>query len=405
MGTELTTVNAEIVAHPSPLEVERQRFLPIMPISQAVERREMMVQAVQKLMRPDHDYGKIPGVNKDVLLQPGAQKLDNLFGFVPRFEIVSCAEDWTGEDHGGEPFFQYNVKCQLWRGDFLMGEAIGSCSSWESKYRYRNSDRICPACSKNTIIKGKEAYGGGWICFTKKGGCNAKYKDGDKSIEGQATGKVKNPDIYDQVNTILKMAEKRAHVAATINATSASEFFTQDMEDNGGNSGSSDGPQPDPRGTKEAAAAVRDKKVTEMKNGKSYAEVSTHDPRSRPMPIETDSKPVIVGRNPVLDWNEAVAKKEFFARDKFQILDLFGEIKTKLSLLTGNDATYYQVIGGHGAKHANDFKGKTTSWACYRDLVASYVQIEASMAPPPPDGPPEAWTADDSDLPDSLRGQ
>jgi hypothetical protein len=31
------------------------------------------------------------------------------------------------------------------------------------------------------------------------------------------------------VNTVLKMAYKRAKVATTINATSASEFFTQDV--------------------------------------------------------------------------------------------------------------------------------------------------------------------------------
>jgi hypothetical protein len=32
-------------------------------------------------------------------------------------------------------------------------------------------------------------------------------------------------------NTILKMAMKRAHIAATLNATGASRIFTQDVED------------------------------------------------------------------------------------------------------------------------------------------------------------------------------
>jgi hypothetical protein len=43
--------------------------------------------------------------------------------------------------------------------------------------------------------------------------------------------RVPNPDIADQVNTIMQMAQKRALVAATRIAVNASEFFTQDLED------------------------------------------------------------------------------------------------------------------------------------------------------------------------------
>lgn len=370
---------AEIVSSPSALEVERQRFLPVMNIAMAVERRATMVEAVQKLMRPDHDYGKIPGVKKDVLLQPGAQKLDNLFGFVPRFEIASSIEDWTGKDHGDEPFFQYNVKCQLWRGDFLMGEAIGSCSSWESKYRYRSGDRVCPACQKpGAIIKGKEEYGGGWLCFPKKGGCNAKFKDGDQSIEGQATGKVKNPDIYDQVNTILKMAEKRAHVAATINATSASEFFTQDMEDA---SGGPPEPPPDPRGSQKAANAVAEQKLDAMRNGRGFVET----PKPQPAPVS--------------EWETDIAQKLYRSLDKYGKLKAFGEVKARISRATGSDAQYYSTLKDHGVAHANEFKLVKTSWACYEELVDLAEGIEASLAPPPMD-----YQADDSDVPPELRG-
>jgi hypothetical protein len=51
------------------------------------------------------------------------------------------------------------------------------------------------------------------------------------AIESQQAGRKANPDAADVVNTVLKMAYKRAKVATTINATSASEFFTQDVED------------------------------------------------------------------------------------------------------------------------------------------------------------------------------
>ena len=42
---------------------------------------------------------------------------------------------------------------------------------------------------------------------------------------------VPNSDPAEQVNTILKMADKRALVAATLIATGLSEYFTQDIED------------------------------------------------------------------------------------------------------------------------------------------------------------------------------
>jgi len=53
-------------------EIERARFMPVMDIQQAVMRRQMIVDATQKLMKQGVDYGKIPGTDRDVLLQPGA---------------------------------------------------------------------------------------------------------------------------------------------------------------------------------------------------------------------------------------------------------------------------------------------------------------------------------------------
>jgi len=34
---------------------------------------------------------------------------------------------------------------------------------------------FCPECGADAIIKGKEEYGGGWLCFNKKGGCGMKW--------------------------------------------------------------------------------------------------------------------------------------------------------------------------------------------------------------------------------------
>jgi hypothetical protein len=211
--------------------VERARFMPAMSIESAVERYNAVTEFVSRVLRKDVDYGVIPGTEKRTLLKPGAEKLTTFFGLSTRFELLERIEDWTGEAHGGEPFFYYLYRCRLMRGDVAIAEGDASCNSRETKYRWRESQRACPACGVAAIIKGREEYGGGWVCFKKKGGCGAKYADGDAVIESQPTGRVFNPDIADQVNTIQKMAQKRALVGSVLLAVNASEFFTQDVED------------------------------------------------------------------------------------------------------------------------------------------------------------------------------
>ena len=211
--------------------VERARFMPAMSIESAVERYNAVTEFVSRVLRKDVDYGVIPGTEKRTLLKPGAEKLTTFFGLSTRFELLERIEDWTGEQHGGEPFFYYLYRCRLFRGDVLIAEGDASCNSREAKYRWREAQRACPACGQAAIIKGKEDFGGGWLCWKKKGGCGAKYPDGDQTIESQQTGRVFNADIADQVNTIQKMSQKRSLVGAVLLAVNASEFFTQDVED------------------------------------------------------------------------------------------------------------------------------------------------------------------------------
>ena len=211
---------------------EPMAVMPVLDIRAAIVRQQALTDFVSKIMHENTDFGTIPGTDKPTLLKPGAEKLTTFFGLSKRFVLVERTEDWTGANHSGEPFFYYLYRCQLYgRNNTLIAEADGSASSWESKYRYRNSERVCPQCGKAAIIKGKAEYGGGWLCFNRKGGCGAKFADKDKQITEQITGKVPNPDPADTVNTILKMSQKRALIAATLLAVNASEFFTQDMED------------------------------------------------------------------------------------------------------------------------------------------------------------------------------
>lgn len=206
-------------------------FMPVMSIETAITRYNSIVGFVKKLMVEGTDYGKIPGTgDKPVLLKPGAEKLSTLFGLAPIFVATEVVEDWTGKNYDGEPMFYYRYKCELYRGGTLIATSEGSCNSRESKYRYRKSERICPTCEQPAIMKSKPPKVG-WYCWSKRGGCGAQFNAGDPRIEEQEVGRVANPDIADQVNTIQKMAQKRALVAAVLLAVNASEFFTQDIED------------------------------------------------------------------------------------------------------------------------------------------------------------------------------
>jgi hypothetical protein len=169
------------------------------------------------------------GAGKPVLLKPGAETIMSRFHLWPEFIERSTVEKWDVD----APVFHYRYECRLVHrttGE-VWGAGIGSCNSLEDRYRWRKLERVCPKCGNATIIKGKAEFGGGWVCWAKKGGCGVKFKDGDPDIEGQPEGKVANDDVFTLVNTLDKMAQKRALVAAVLVATGASAYFTQDVED------------------------------------------------------------------------------------------------------------------------------------------------------------------------------
>jgi hypothetical protein len=194
--------------------------------AQEIKSQVQLIQEVmQAVMQEGYHYGVIPGTEKPTLLKPGAEKLTTTFRLAPLIHVEARE---LGNGHR-----EYQVRCTLVHIPTarVYGEGVGSCSTLESRYRYRNADRTCPYCGRSTIIKGKAEYGGGWLCFQRKGGCGAKFADQDTSIVSQAAGRVENADLADTYNTVLKMAKKRALVDATLTATAASDIFTQDLED------------------------------------------------------------------------------------------------------------------------------------------------------------------------------
>lgn len=183
------------------------------------------------LMKADVHYGVIPGTgDKPTLLKPGAEVICSVYGLRPDFlPEVGYGDGVT------RPDIEVTMRCELHLGDMagpVVAVGYGMANSWERKHRYRRGERSCPECGVvGSVIKGKAQFGGGWLCWAKKGGCGAKFEDDAEAIVGQAVGDVQNPDPHDLANTLIKMAKKRAFLDATLTGTASSDVFTQDLEE------------------------------------------------------------------------------------------------------------------------------------------------------------------------------
>ena len=221
-GLQTTTQSAELVVRDNPFEIDVQRV---------VAMRKSMLRIVDQVMTEGIHYGVMPGVKpkegeppKKVLFQPGADVLIQTFRLCPRYEIITRREE--------ADFIALEICCRLVNistGE-TWSEGYGSVNSREERYLNQCSAKVCPTCGKDAIIKGKKEYGGGWLCWDKKGGCGAKFGEDDKAILGQS-GAINPAKVWGLHNTLLKVGCKRAKVAATLTATAATEIFTQDIVD------------------------------------------------------------------------------------------------------------------------------------------------------------------------------
>jgi hypothetical protein len=238
---------------------------PVMDITLAKSRLAEFQKFIQEYMVQGEDYGKIPGTPKPTLYKPGADKLCELYGLSDSYRIIDRLVDF---DRG---LFDYEIECTLSRDGVPIATGLGSCSSFEGKYRWRDAKRVCPECGQETIIKGKAEYGGGWLCFKNKGGCGAKFPDDDPVIVDQEIGKIENDDIATLKNTILKMAKKRAKIDATLSATRSSGVFMQDINDDEGK-GKKTTPVTQPQ-RKSSGQSQPDGAISEAQRGRLYAKM------------------------------------------------------------------------------------------------------------------------------------
>jgi len=198
--------------------------------NEVVARNQALLDLRSRIFRQGLHYGEpFKGSGKPTLLKPGAELILARFKLWPEFIDRGVTERWDSEP----PIFHYRYECRLRHRvtNEVWGAGIGSCNSLEDKYRWRKQDRLCPNCGAPKIIRSKypDKRTGefGWYCLS----CKTPFPPGHEAIEDQPVGRVPNDEIFTLINTLDKMAQKRALVAAVLVATGASTFFTQDVED------------------------------------------------------------------------------------------------------------------------------------------------------------------------------
>jgi hypothetical protein len=253
---------------------------------------------ITEALKEGVDYGVIPGTGKKAgLFKAGAERLNNSFGVYPDYTVIEQEVDhnilctwskrskkWNNAYHGDKTFtwaeevgtslglYRYVVRCELKlrATDAVIAVGVGVCSSVESKYIDRPRD------------------------------CE---------------------------NTILKMAQKRAMVGATLHAYGLSDRFTQDIEDVAANASAAgggdviegelvtEGAKPPAasagRGKKAEAAPKAEAKAEPAASNPAQGVATTLSPEGQKLkillPKEEDRRTVKMALHAVnVDWQEFV---------------------------------------------------------------------------------------------------
>jgi hypothetical protein len=301
----------------------------VAPLQVVAQRRKEFEQYVNSQLHDGVDFGKIPGTgDRKNLLKPGAEKIMRLYGIFVRFEIVEKVEDWNPQ----APFFRYLIKAKaVWHRpeadgttrEVVVGECIGECNSRESKYGYRWLPKS--ALSQQQKLRAEaeawpEEGQDTWRPFftlsdAEKQDCVAEgwKQEIRKSKAGKDVNwtlqpalmkvRVPNLDVADQVNTLVKMCQKRAMVGLAIQVSGASDLFTQDMEERAAQAEEKSAPAPmaQPAPAK-AAGETPGQEMTRLMT-KIKKEFDTWDGPS----VESFKERVLGSKNPRIDL--AAARK------------------------------------------------------------------------------------------------
>lgn len=175
-----------------------------MAVADIIQHVAVVQEVMRAVMKPDVHYGTIPGTPKPTLYKQGAEVLCMVFRIADTYQV---------EDLSTADMVRYRITCvgthQI--NNVVLGTGMGEASSSEEKYKWRKA--LCKEEFDETpanMRRVKHSRG--------KGG--STYKQEQIRTE-----------TADLANTILKMANKRAKIAMTINVTACGDMFSQDLDD------------------------------------------------------------------------------------------------------------------------------------------------------------------------------
>lgn len=199
-ATDTTAPGTALVTRVEPRQPVRM-LQPIAAPAEIMATQNATRTFIQRALDKGRDYGTVKGIEKPMLLKPGAERIVLAFGCYARFTVVDSEIDhdrevrwskrkkqWRNEYQGDKRFdwiedagtslglYRYVVRCDIVsrETETVVGSCAGSCSTLESKYIDRPRD---------------------------------------------------------MENTVLKMAVKRALVGAVLITYGLSDQFTQDLDD------------------------------------------------------------------------------------------------------------------------------------------------------------------------------
>lgn len=168
-----------------------------MAVADIISHVAMVQEVMRAVMKPEVHYGIIPGTDKPTLYKQGAEVLCMAFRVADSYQV---------EDLSTADVVRYRVTCigthQM--TGIVLGTGMGEASSGEEKYKWRKA-------------------------FDDE--FNATPENLRRIKKGKYTTKQVRTEPADLANTILKMANKRAKIAMTINVTACGDMFGQDLED------------------------------------------------------------------------------------------------------------------------------------------------------------------------------
>ena len=197
-------------------------------IAGVISMKATVQDVLKSQMQEDVHYGKIPGTgDKPTLLKAGAEMLRMVFNMSTICEATDVTVDTDDKGHK-----TYEICMHILNKDGIkVATGLGTCSTLESKYKYRSqlTDRTVPSEYWNE--RDKALLGG------------PQYSP--KKVKGKwlIAERVEHDNPADYYNTVKKMAKKRAMADGILTATCSSDLFTQDLEDLNANFQQYDGVQ------------------------------------------------------------------------------------------------------------------------------------------------------------------